>query len=328
MDQEARARIAQLNYRFEDLPSEYVETCALCGAEDDFAIISDRDRYGFPVRTYLCRRCGFAFVNPRLTPEGYAIFYDRFYRRLVNALKGREFDITTLQQKQRRYAERIDDVLLGRFLRTGNYRTLLDIGGSTGIVSGYLARKYDLEVTVIEPSPEELAVAEAAGLKTFLGVLEDYPVGEQKFDVILLAQTVHHLQDLNTSFAKMRALSHPETLVFVDMVDFLSICRLRKYSVPDATQVDHCNAMIDPVMRAFLTKHGFRVLLADYSRPMYVNYLLRLSSDGPQMPDSFPYVDEYLRDLVTITNSTRPLTSHQLIADVVNGVKKRIPFLR
>lgn len=321
-------RIAQLGIRFEDWPQELVTVCALCGQEEDFAVLADRDRYGFPVRTLFCRRCGFAFLSPRLTTEGYAQFYDRYYRPLLSAFKGREVDVRSLAERQIGYAERLDRVVLNDFLTRGAHRSLLDIGGSTGTVSQYFAVRYGLDVTVLDPSPVELEAARERGLKTVQGVIEDFTTVQPPFDVILMVQTVGHLQNINTALSRIHALSHEGTLIFIDIVDFLAICRLRSYSIPDATQIDHPNSVIEPVMRAFFDKHGFKVVLTDYSRTMYTGFVLRAVPERRPLPEQFPYVEPYLRELVMITNSKRPTSADELIGELSRRVRRRVRFWR
>ena len=78
------------------------------------------------------------FLNPRMTAAAYGRFYDGIYRPLVSAFHGRLIDAQTIQAEQRDYAvDRADDdpaVLRGRRA----CETMLDIGGSTGVVAGAL----------------------------------------------------------------------------------------------------------------------------------------------------------------------------------------------
>lgn len=291
-----------MTFNLADLPLETVDTCQLCGATDDFVIIADRDRFGFPVRSYFCKTCGFIFITPRPTSEGYATFYESWYRPLLAQLRGKPFDITKLAHQQQREAHRIDDLFLGQYLTTGNYKTLIDIGGSTGTIGKHFAQKYGMQVTVLDPAPHELAIADQAGLNTVAGTIEDYTV-TQTFDVILLSHAIHHLPDVNIAFEKMATMAHENTLIYMNMVNFLALARLRNYNTPDATQVDHCNSLAAPVLESFYQKHGFQIVLTDYSESKMVHYLLKKSPAGGALPDEFPYAEDYLKELVTIQAS-------------------------
>src|SRR5690606_27598387 len=45
--------------------------CPICGpGEDD--LLSEKDRYGIPMRVVICRSCGLIRTTPRLTPEAFA----------------------------------------------------------------------------------------------------------------------------------------------------------------------------------------------------------------------------------------------------------------
>src|SRR5262245_66246649 len=91
-----RERIAALDYDYAAQPQQTLTTCNLCGAAE-FVILTHRDRYGYPAQAHACRRCGLVFLNPRLTAEAYARFYNGIYRLLVSALRGRLFDERKIQ---------------------------------------------------------------------------------------------------------------------------------------------------------------------------------------------------------------------------------------
>ena len=45
-------------------------------------LLAQRDRYGLPVETRICPRCGLIMTNPRMTQECYDDFYNSEYRSL------------------------------------------------------------------------------------------------------------------------------------------------------------------------------------------------------------------------------------------------------
>src|SRR5262247_516489 len=137
-----RERIAALDYDYAAQPKQTLTACNLCGAAE-FVILAHRDRYGYPAEAQACRRCGLVFLNPRMTATAYARFYDGVYRPLVSAFHGRLIDAVTVQAEQREYAD--DRAQFVRALvpstRGG---TMLDIGGSTGVVASHFARVFGL----------------------------------------------------------------------------------------------------------------------------------------------------------------------------------------
>src|SRR5678816_1981649 len=146
-----RERIAALDYDYAAQPKQTVTACNLCGA-GQFVILTHRDRYGYAAQAHACRQCGLVFLNPRLTAEAYARFYNGVYRPLVSAFHGRLIDARTIQDEQREYAiERAD--FIRPFIAGAGARTLLDIGGSTGVVAHHFVREFGLRGTLIDPAP-------------------------------------------------------------------------------------------------------------------------------------------------------------------------------
>src|SRR5687767_14929490 len=159
-----RDRITALAFDYEAQERVRVERCNLCGSPV-FTVLTHRDRYGFRATAAACDRCGLVFLDPVMSARAYGRFYAGTYRPLVSAYHGRLIDAQTIQDEQRDYADDRGD-LLAPYLEGGTLRTLLDIGGSTGIVAHAFARRFDLQGTVIDPAPLEAAEAQALGLET------------------------------------------------------------------------------------------------------------------------------------------------------------------
>lgn len=278
-----RERIEALAYDYRRQPKVPVETCNLCGARR-FLVLAHRDRYGYPAEAHGCLRCGLVFLNPVMTARAYEEFYASIYRPLVSAYHGRRIDADTIQDEQRTYAvERA--ALLEPFVRKQG-GTLLDIGGSTGVVAHHLAGRFGLRATVLDPSPAELERARRLDLETIVGLLESFEPGDRRFDLVTLCQTIDHLLDVASALAKIRSLLTPDGLFFVDIVDFRAAC-LRNWSVEEAVKIDHPYYLTEATMEAYLRRAGFDVLRKEYAADhLHVGYVCgptRRASDA--LPD-------------------------------------------
>src|SRR5262245_22683085 len=215
---ERRQRIAALGYDYAAEPLEALHACNLCGGSS-FVVLTHSDRYGYPASAHACGRCGLVFLNPRMTAEAYGRFYDGVYRPLVSAFHGRLIDAVTIQDEQRQYAaERA--AFVAPFLSRATQRTLLDIGGSTGVVAAHFASTFGLAATLIDPAPLEVEEARRLGLETVTGLVEHYDFGDRRFDVVLICQTVDHLLDVRGVLGRVRRLLSPQGRLFIDIVDF------------------------------------------------------------------------------------------------------------
>jgi 2-polyprenyl-3-methyl-5-hydroxy-6-metoxy-1,4-benzoquinol methylase len=294
------ARIAALGYDYAAQPKEAVTRCNLCGA-DAFVVLTHRDRYGFDAETHACERCGLVFLNPRLTAEAYGRFYQSVYRPLVSAFHGRLIDARTIQDEQRVYAaERA--AFLRPFLSRG-LTTLLDIGGSTGVVAAHLARDFGLTATSIDPSPLEVAEARRLGLETITGLVEQHDFAGRTFDVVIVCQTVDHLLDVAGTLARVHEILAPHGLLFVDIVDFRA-AYLRNRSVEEAVKIDHPYYLTESTITAYLRRTGFEALRSDYAADhLHVGYVCRpVTPERGALPDRAA-VRELLREVREVQNT-------------------------
>lgn len=294
------ARIEALGYDYASQPVRLRSACNLCGGER-FVTIAHRDRYGFPARADGCLRCGLVFLNPVMTADAYADFYQRVYRPLVSAYHGRRIDAETIQDEQRDYAA-VRGELLAPHLERRSAKTLLDVGGSTGVVAHHLKERFDLAATVIDPAPLEIEVARRLGLRALAGFLEDVDPGGQHYDLITLCQTVDHLLDVSLSLRKIRALLSEGGVFFVDIVDFRAAYR-RNGSVESAIKIDHPFYLTEETTSVFLRRAGFEILAVDYAADhLHVGYVC---APAPPRSDLLPddaRVSRQWREIRSIQN--------------------------
>ncbi|MDA1183165.1 MAG: class I SAM-dependent methyltransferase [Acidobacteria bacterium] len=283
-------RIAALGFDYGRQPKGSVGHCNLCGGSA-FTGLTHVDRYGYSATAVGCGGCGLVFLDPVMTGEAYGQFYADTYRPLVSAYHGRVIDARSIQQEQREYARERGD-LLAPYLAGHGYRTLLDIGGSTGVVARAIAQRFGLSATVVDPAPLETAEAHRLGIETIEGLVETVDFGDRCFDVVLLCQTVDHLLDIGGTLRRVRALLAPTGLLFVDIVDFRA-AYLRNWSIEEAIKIDHPYYLTESTMVAYLRQAGFDVVRTDFAADhLHVSYVAR-----PSQPASCSPSDEDVRAL-------------------------------
>ena len=296
------SRIAALGFDYDAQPREAIAVCNLCGARR-FVVLTHRDRYGYAAEAHACAACGLVFLNPRMTPEAYGRFYGGVYRPLVSAFHGRLIDAQTIQAEQRGYAAECAGFV--RPFITAGQQTMLDIGGSTGVVAQHFAREFGLHGTVIDPAPPEVEEAQRSGLDTITGLAEEYDFGTRRFDVVIICQTVDHLLDVAGVLARVRTLLPAHGLLFVDIVDFRA-AYLRHWSVEDAVKIDHPFYLTESTMTAYLRRAGFEVLRSGYARDhLHVGYVCRPGAATPDAVPSPADVDALLREIRYVQNAPR-----------------------
>jgi len=301
ISRERKGRIDALGYDYASQPKDAVRACNLCGATVSVTI-GHRDRYGYPAEAHACRHCGLVFLNPRMTAEAYGRFYNGIYRPLVSAFHGRLIDARTIQDEQRDYA--IERAGFIRPFMSGTARkTLLDIGGSTGVVAAHFAKEFGLKGTLIDPAPLEVEQAQRLGLETVTGLVEEHDFGRRRFDAVIICQTVDHLLDVAGTLARVRQLLSDNGLLFIDIVDFRA-AYLRNWSVEEAIKIDHPYYLTERTMVAYLRSSGFDVLRSDYAADhLHVSYVCRPGiADVDAMPGATS-VEELLREIRFVQNT-------------------------
>ncbi len=278
-------RIDALAYAYDAQSKRFVSHCNLCSS-DELEAVTERDRYGYCATAVGCLRCGLVFLNPVMIDAAYSDFYGDVYRPLVSAYHGRQIDAVTIQAEQKEYAaER--ELFLRDFVVEAKPKTLLDIGGSTGVVASYFAERLGLDASVLDPSPTELEHAKARGLETIPGLLESFVPGSRSFDLVLLCQTVDHLLDVTGALLKVREVMSPNGLFFIDAVDFQAVYR-NQGSVEAAVKIDHPFSLTRETMTAYLLRTGFEILRVAYAKDqLHVMFVCRRAEPRPDyLPES------------------------------------------
>ena len=304
MPDDRKTRIEALGFDYARQPKDAVETCNLCGGTR-FVGLTRQDRYGYPAEATVCGGCGLVFLNPRMTPAAYGRFYEAVYRPLVSAYHGRLIDAHTVQVEQREYAA--DRAALVRpFLQGSRLKTMLDIGGSTGVVASHFAQAFGLTGTLIDPAPLEVAQARQFGLETITGLVEAHDFGDRRFDLVLICQTVDHLLDVAGTLRRVRGLLSERGLLFIDIVDFRAVY-LRNWSIEGAIKIDHPYYLTQDTMTAYLRCAGFEIARADYAADhVHISYVCRIADPLPRALPESASVAELLREVRFVQNAPRP----------------------
>ena len=298
-----RERVEAVGFDYSSQPKRPVTACNLCGSHE-FLVLTHRDRYGYPAEAHDCLACGLVFLNPVMTAEAYRRFYERSYRPLVSAYHGRPIDARTIQAEQRKYALERGD-LLEPYLTGGAFSTLLDVGGSTGVVAHEWASRFKLQAAVLDPSPLEIEQARRFGLETIQGLMEDYNPRGRRFDVVVMCQTIDHLLDLSSTLCRVRDLVPASGLLFVDIVDFRA-GYLRNWSVEEAVKVDHPYYLTESSMAALFMRTGFETLRKDYAADhLHIGYVCRPTSPVREFMPGQAEVAALWREIRTVQNAPR-----------------------
>lgn len=204
---------------FEDLQKddsiyEYEKYLCECGAgEECFEVLAEKDRYGLPVRTVICRECGLVMTNPRMTQASYDNFYANVFGRMYRGDAG-VGDIEERFKKRRTAGGKICE-FVETYCET-KIHNVLEIGcAAGGILSFFQERGY--EVTGIDLDGDYLEFGRTQGLDLRLGHSSKLLEEERKYDLIILSHVFEHFLDIEQEMAVVRELLSENGMVYIEV---------------------------------------------------------------------------------------------------------------
>lgn len=224
------------------------------------------DRYGYLVGTSICA-CGFAYLNPQLSAEGYAAFYNQAYRPLVKAAS----KVTKLPEGGQVRGEWLG-LNLARLTPRRPLSAACDVGGSHGAVTEGFCRVWPVErMTVIDPNAAELAKAEARGFQTINAQIETFPELPPQ-DVLLCNQTFDHLRDPMGALRWLHRVCVKDGWLYLDIVDAPKWAEVRQIAHYD-WKLDHPGYWTPASLHRALTVTGWRLRsCGHYGNPWPYHY--------------------------------------------------------
>lgn len=184
--------------------------CEICNSKD-FKILFNNDRYGIKLSTGYCNKCGFVFVNPRMTKKSSEFFYNSDTYRILygDALNENDLYNSSLEQLKKHYPilpktpnfQKYYYNLYFDFINNeiSDYETVLDIGTGKGkklIDFEFIGKKAE----GIEPSKTYNKIHNELNLNSKIGFIDDV---NKQYDLVVLSHVFEHLTDLDNVVKKL-----------------------------------------------------------------------------------------------------------------------------
>lgn len=194
-------------YRFEDYLCE-------CGAgEEFFEVLAEKDRYGMPLRTVICQKCGMIMTNPRMTQESYNFFYANIFAKLYRGDDG-TCDIGQRFLKQKIHGKVICDLVEEYGER--EIKTVLEIGcAAGGILCEFQERGY--VVTGVDLDDEYLQYGRSKGLDLRLGHSSELLNEGKQYDLIILSHVFEHFLDIESELTVIHDLLTKNGILYIEV---------------------------------------------------------------------------------------------------------------
>ncbi len=195
---------------------EFVAVDCRCGQPKDL-VLSQVDRYGFWVRTVLCKNCGLIRTSPRLNSESLSVFYERIYRPLYSGFKQTN-DAFFLSQVRR--GKKIWDLVVSKCGLKGG--TVFDVGTGAGgtllpfLQAGWRAIGVDVESHYLD-------YGRSKDLELYNGSFDFFIIRGLQADLLILCHVFEHLEDLDQAVSKIRQCLKPDGFVYIEVPGIFNI---------------------------------------------------------------------------------------------------------
>ena len=182
--------------------------CLNCGSANH-KILFTNDRYGLNIKMVLCKKCGFMFLNPRMTQNSADFFYNSDVYR--NVLNHTEFDKETTadwEEFEKNPKKLSFDIINSLNLK---YHSVCDIGAG----NGFNLKLFELagkDALGYEPSEFLYNFAKKKDLNVINGFVDDV---KGEYDLVTMIHVLEHLINPINVLKKIR--KHIKKYLFIEV---------------------------------------------------------------------------------------------------------------
>lgn len=266
-----------------------LENCrCLCGC-DNAIIIAETDRYGFSLKTAICKACGILRTNPRLDQNSLKEFYGKEYQGLY-------FNAETSGIPAHFKAQCTNGIYIKDFIELHHKdfkfkgRTILEIGCSAGgilapfLKAGAAVRGYDYNDSYLEYGK---SVDKRLDLRH--GGLDDIRNIPDRFDLIIMNHVLEHMYDPKEAIQVAGKLLKDEGILYLSVP---SIKNAQYYNSPTRSYLGSLH-----IAHLYYFSRNSLVSIMDNFEPIFIDDKVRGIFRRSPGKKAAPFPDEYDRNI-------------------------------
>lgn len=242
-------------FPYETIEKESIP-CNFCGL-DNPKVLSNKGTDGLKLTSVICRKCGLIYINPRMTKDGYKLYYEQEYRdkTINNGESGSGFDCKKLFETTQVHGRALAVLMKPYLSVTG---PIMEIGSGVGGVLAGIKSELGREVMGLEPSLKESDYANSVGIKTHHALIEDYS-NKEKCAAIVSTQSLNHFLSPKHFFRWAHDSLVENGIIVVEVMNFRQqLKKAGKYE--NSVKIDHVYMFTPEVLKDFIRSAGFEIL--------------------------------------------------------------------
>ncbi len=266
-----------------------------CNADfNELELLAEKDRYGIPVQTRICKKCGMIISDPSMDQKSLDAFYDNEYRLLYSADSD---NLDSFFEEQIRHGEEIVAYLNDK-IEMNSKTCVLEVGTGAGGILYSINSITGAKVTGIDLGKKYIDFGKKKGINLLNENTERHvKLHAHQYDLIILSHVLEHFLDLKTELSRIKNLLSDNGMVYVEVPGVkntnktyksflisLQNAHIRYFSLDTLTQVLRMNGFVcvdgDEYVHALFMKNN--TIEKDYHMRNYYdenkNYLTELEN--------------------------------------------------
>jgi len=228
-------------------------SCSLCQSNECKKFLTK-----FEMNLVKCRKCGLIYANPRIHESELLRRYESsfFFDEYLPAFKAKEkhYDLTIIRSHFFLFLQ-----LITKYYTPG--KRLLDVGCGAGFFLK-AAEEIGWEAEGVEIAPVASDYARnIVKVKVMEGKLEDLCLPAEKFDLVVLIETIEHLMNPLKTLNEINRILKKEGILIISTPDYKSLSRLflgKNWAV--LSPEEHFSVFTQKTLFLILQKAKFSVL--------------------------------------------------------------------
>ncbi len=298
-------------------------SCAIC-AGNSFEIIANKDRYGFELNVAICKQCGLAQTNPRMTQEAYNNFYNEEYRFIYGGDEAptEKFFADQYTRLGKKIYNFISSSLQEQSLK-GKF--VLEVGCGAGGILKYFSDQ-GCRIKGIDLGSQYVEY----GKRVHNLDLEVMPIEklqlDQKPDIIIYSHVLEHILDLKSQLSSIRSLMHDQTILYIEVPGLKNLHRSYNTDLLLYLQNAHVYHFTKSSLLNLMESNGFDCVIANE----FVRSIFRKAKTDRtevSLKREFPSIIQYLKK-VELTRKVSPVAPYKIKFYLKRGVYNLLAFFR
>jgi hypothetical protein len=254
-------KIADHTYTFEQV------ICPVCERQN-YELLAQKDRYGLPCDTVICKDCGLLITNPAMDSKSLSRFYSEDYRELYSGSAKADSPFFDYQHRR---GKRIASFIKQHAKISLQNKFVMEVGcGAGGILLAF--REEGANILGLDLGADYLEYGiEKHHLALRQGSIENY-AGE-KPDIIIYSHVLEHSQ-LPKELLNIRKICHEETLIYIEVPGLLLFHKVH-IDVMATLQTAHLFHFSLGTLTNLLSKYGFTLIYGNEN----IYSIFRLNND-------------------------------------------------